>query len=241
MERVDRRPLAARPRAEVVAPRREEGPFSFVGCIELHEFMGARAEDERQLAELIDQVSVDSIYFHTHAFLLRHKFVAGIYPNDFATWVAVHVRDQVLGEQLAMIDPVAYADLDALRQEFVTVIDGHLRRLQIVPRVVSAAPFDFIRARLVPVPLGVEVTTLAELRQALLEIEVSAIYFHLVEARRRLEGRDNDFSHWIERALGLAELADRVRALNPYTASLERTRGRLLQLCDAALAAGASR
>jgi trehalose synthase-fused probable maltokinase len=230
------RALAMLPRVQVIGPRPEEGPFRFVGCIELQEFVGARAEDERQLAELIDQVPVDSIYFHTHAFFLRHKFVAGIYPNDFASWVAVHVRDQVLGERLAMVDPVEFVDLEALRQEFVTVIDEHLRRLQVVPRAVSAEPFDFVMARLVPIPLAVEAKTLAELRQTLLEVDVSAIYFHLVEARRRLGQRDNDFARWLERGLGMRELSDRVRALNPYTASLERTRARLIQLCDAALA-----
>jgi trehalose synthase-fused probable maltokinase len=233
------RTLATRPAAQAVAPRPDEGPFRFVGCIELHELVGERAEDERRLAELIDRVPVDSIHFHTHAFLLRHRFVAGIYPNDFATWVAVHARDQVLGESLAMVDPADFTDLEALRQELVAVIDGQLRRLPAVPRGGPDEPFDFVRARLVPVPLGVEVTTLAELRQALLEIDVSAVYYHLVEARRRLGGGDNDLARWLERGLGLTELAGRVRALNPYTASLERTRARLIQLCDVALAEAA--
>jgi hypothetical protein len=68
---------------------------------------------------------------------------------------------------------------------------------------------------------------------------VSAVYYHLVEARRRLGGGDNDLARWLERGLGLTELAGRVRALNPYTASLERTRARLIQLCDVALAEAA--
>src|SRR5262245_46677655 len=70
----------ASPRARSVAE-----PFGFVACLELREFVGARAEDERQLADLIEQAPLDSIYHHTHTFLLRHKFLAGIYPNDFAT------------------------------------------------------------------------------------------------------------------------------------------------------------
>src|SRR5262249_3534465 len=120
-----------------------EGPFRFVACVELLEFMGLRAEDERQLMELIEQVPVASIHYHTHAFFLRHKFLAGIYPNDFASWVAVHVRDQVLGEQLAMVDPGNYPTLESLRDALASIIDDHLRRTPIVPRVVSAEPFDF--------------------------------------------------------------------------------------------------
>jgi trehalose synthase-fused probable maltokinase len=235
------RAIASTPRAEVVEVRPDEGPFSFVACVELREFVGVRAEDERQLAELIDQVAVESIYYHTHAFFLRHKFVAGIYPNDFATWAAINVRDHVLGERLAMVDPAEFPDLEALRRELVSVIDEHLRRLQIVPRVVSAEPFDFVQSRIVQVPAGIEVKTLEEFRQALLQVDASAVYFHLVEARARLGRGENDFSRWLERGLGLPRLADRFRALNPYTGSLERTRARLLQLCDDALSEGLGR
>jgi trehalose synthase-fused probable maltokinase len=213
------------------------GPFRFVACVELHEFVGVRAEDERRLMELIEQVPLDSIYYHTHGFFLRHKFLAGIYPNDFATWAAVHLRDQALGERLAMVDPAEFEDLEALRDQLVSIIDEHLRRLQIVPRIVSAAePFDFVRSRIVEIPTGAEVRTLEQFRQALLEVDISAVYFHLVEARMRLGRNQNDFAAWLERGLGLPRLAARVQQVNPYGVSLERTRARLIQCCDETLA-----
>ncbi len=236
----------ARLAAGPAAPRRAarlrpgEGPFRFTACFELHEFLGARAENERQLAELIETVPLDSIYFHTHGFLLRHRFAAGLYPNDFATWVAVHVRDQVLGERLAMVDPSEFPNLQALREELVAVIDDHLRQLPVVPHVILAEPFDFVRSHIVEIPTGVEARTLAELRQALLEVDVSAIFFHLVEARLRLGRGQNDFAAWFEHALGMPELAARAQQVSPYGASLERTRARLIQLCDEALADPAS-
>lgn len=234
-----RRAVTAAPRPAPALLRPGVGPFTFVSCLELREWVGARAEDERQLAELIEQVPLDCIYFHTHAFFLRHKFVAGMYPNDFATWVALNVRDQVLGERLAMVDPAEFPDLQALREELVAVIDDHLRTLQIVPRAVAAEPFDFVRSRIVEIPTSVRAETLAEFRQALLEVDASAIYYHLVEARLRLGRAQNDFAAWLERGLGLSGLAARVRAINPYVGSLERTRARLIQLCDEALAEGA--
>jgi len=237
-------PLDALLRAAAPTPtaaaslRRPEGPFRFVACVELREFVGVRAEDERQLMDLIEQVPLDSIYYHTHGFFLRHKFLAGIYPNDFATWAAVHLRDQGLGERLAMVDPAEFENLEALRDQLVSTIDEHLRRLPIVPRIVSADPFDFVRSRIVEIPTAIEAHTLEEFRQALLEVDVSAIYFHLVEARMRLGRGQNDFAAWLDRGLGLTDLAARVQDVNPYGSSLERTRARMIQRLDEALAEG---
>jgi len=218
----------------------DKGPFHFVACLELREFVGVRAENERQLAERIEEVPLDSIYYHTHGFFLRHRFVAGTYPNDFATWVAVQVRDRVLGERLAMVEPAEFADLQSLREELVSVIDDHLRVLQIDPGALFGEPFDFIESHIVEIPTGVTVRSLQEFRDALLDIDVSAVYFHLVEARMRLGRGQNDFAAWLERGLGLSRLAARVRAVDPYAGSMERARTRLIQLCDEAIAEGSA-
>ena len=228
---------AARPRLARLQESAEA--FTFVAVLELREFTGLRAENERQLADLMEEVSLDSIHYHTHAFFLRHKFMAGAYPNDFATWAAVQVRDRVLGERLAMVDPGEFANLQGLREELVSVIDDHLRTLYVIPAVIAGEPFDFVQSRMVEIPTGIQVRTLQQFRDALLEVDVSAIYFHLVEARLRLGRGQNDFAAWLDRGLGLPELAAKVRAVDPYAGSLERTRARLIQLCDEALAEGA--
>jgi hypothetical protein len=64
------------------------------------------------------------------------------------------------------------------------------------------------------------------------EVEVSAVYFHVFEARHRLRHEESDFSAWIEQSLGMPELADTLRAINPYVGSLERVRSALLTACD---------
>ena len=234
-----RRAVAAGPKARGGRLQPPEGPFRFVACLELREIVGARADNERRLAELIEKVPLDSIYYHTHGFFLRHKFLAGLYPNDFATWVAVEARDPVLGERLAMVDPAEFPSLQALREELVSVIDDHLRDLQIVPGVIFGEPFDFIQSRIVEIPTGIQARTLQEFRDALLEVDASAIYFHLIEARMRLGRNRSDFPAWVERGLGLPALAAKIQAMDPYAGSLERSRSRLVQLCDEALAEGA--
>jgi hypothetical protein len=212
--------------------RSAEEPFLFIGCSELQEILGKEADDEKRLVELIEEVPLDSIYYHTHSFFLRHHYIPGAYANDFAQWVATQVRDLVLGERLAVLDPFDFKNLEALREELTSIIDDHLSRTSVVPRVIFGKPFYFKQSRIIEVPTGLRARTLQDFRSALSEVEISAIYYHMFEARIRLPREESDFSLWIRKNLGLPELSERIRALNPYVGSLERLRSSLLVACD---------
>ena len=206
--------------------------FHFTGCSELHEILGKTAEDERRLVELIEEVPLDSIYFHTHSYFLRHSYVDRVFPNDFAQWVATEVRDIVLAERLAVVDPFEFPNLESLREELLSIIDDHLSRMPIVPRVIYGSPFYFAQSRILRVPTGLEVAALKAFRHALAEVEVSAIYYHVFEARHRLSNSENDFSTWTFQSLGMPDLAHKLRSINPYLGSLERLRSVLIGVCD---------
>ena len=95
--------------------RKANQPFCFIGSSELREILGQEADDEKRLVELLEEVPLGSIYYHTHTYFLRHSNVEQLYPNDFAQWVATEVRDHVLGERLAVIDPFELQGLESLR------------------------------------------------------------------------------------------------------------------------------
>ena len=213
-------------------------PFSFIGSSEVREILGKEADDEKRLVELLEEVTLGSIYFHTHTYFLRHSNVEQLYPNDFAQWVAMEVRDHVLGERLAVIDPFELQGLEALREEIISVVDDHLSRTSIVPRVIFGKPFYFNQSRMLEVPTGLEVWTLPEFCHALSDVDVSAIYYHIFEARHRLGKPESDFSAWIGESLKMPELAGKIRAINPYWGSLERHRSALLTVCEEFLERG---
>ena len=48
-------------------------PFRFVGCVELREMLGRKAADVQQLMSGIEEIPVDSIYYHTHSYFLRYE------------------------------------------------------------------------------------------------------------------------------------------------------------------------
>ena len=209
-----------------------DASFTFIGCSELQESIAHQADDEKELAELIEEVPLDSIHFHTHSYFLRHGLIEGTYPNDFAQWVVMQIGDHVLGERLAVLDPFDYPDLENLREELISIIDDHLSRSPIIPRVVFGQPFHFKRSRILEVPIGLEARTLQEFRDIVTDIDVSSIYYHMFEAHFRLRRAENDFSAWLRTSLKLTNLADRIRSINPYQGSLERLRSKLISACD---------
>lgn len=217
-------------------------PFTFVGCHELRESLGRRAHDERELIEGLEQVPAGSVFHHIFGSFLRHRFAVGPYANDFASWAATQVRDRVLGERLAVIDPFECRDLEHLREELIAIIDDHLSRLPVVPRVVYGDPFCFVQSHTIEVATAQQARTLAEFRNCLAEVDVSAVYYHMVETRVRLGRPSGDFAEWLRDSLGRSDLAGQVERIDVYFLTLERVRARILSLLDAALdddAAGA--
>ncbi len=209
--------------------------FEFVACSELIQILGLRADDERELARILEEVSPNCVHYHTHGHFLRHGFVGAPYPNDFATWAAIQVRDRVLGERLGVVSPLDFASLEELRGEILTIIDDHLSHLNIVPRVIFGEPFDFMQSRIVEVPTGFAANSLETFRAGLATTPPSAIYLHTIEAPRRLGRQETDFAVWLREGLGLPDLAAAFNRVDPYAGSLERLRTELLRLCDAAL------
>jgi len=197
--------------------------------------LGRTARDEQQLLEAIEEIPPDSLSFHTHSFFLRHKYIAGPYPNDFATWAAIQVRDRVLGEKLGILDPYDFENLEALRIEIVNIIDEHLSQLQIVPRVIYGEPFHFMQSRIIEVPTGLEARSLKEFSEILAGVDASAVYYHNFEAILRLGRRMGDFALWIEEQLGLPQLAQEISKIDFYMISLESVRQQILRLCDKVL------
>jgi len=186
-------------------------PFRFAGCVELRQTLDIHALDERELMHRLAEVPAASIFFHTFGYFLRHRPFTTAYGNDFARWAALEVGDRALAERLAVVDPFAFPDLEALREHLVTIVQDHLRGREAEGRVEFDRAFHFQRSHIVDVPLGLTAATLVEFRAGLASVEESAIYLHT---------------------------AERFDRIDPYLTTLERVRGRLLGFVDEALEEG---
>jgi len=205
--------------------------FEFTGCFEVKELLGFKADDELKLMELIEEVPADSIYYHMHSYFLRHFYIVEPFPNDFANWAAVQVRDKVLGEKLSSVTPWQTSDLEVIRGQLVEIIDDHLSRIKAVPSVAYGTPFHFMMSRIIEVPTGVVATNLEEFLEAIKTVDASAIYNHIFEARLREKKGKSDFALWFEDVLGRKELADKIERMDSYMFSLEGLRDKIADLC----------
>ena len=89
----------------------------------------------------------------------------------------------------------------------------------------------------VAVPLRSTARTLEEFRQCVQEMSGESFYLHFVAPRTRREMQSNDFSMWLEKSLGLSELAAKINDIDVMDSTLDGAKERILELLDAERAA----
>jgi len=211
---------------------RAQEPFQFHTRLHLTELTGLYASNLNQLLSLIKKVSGSCIYHHTHRFLQQHQYLSPEPPNDFAYWVTEVLGEDELGERLASIDTIQFLTIHSLREAIINAIEGYLKdnRLAKLKFAREGEEFHFIKSVSFILPTNYFAYDLKEFAEILGKITIDSIYFHIFEARLRLERQTNDFSNWIETSLGGKELANRIARLDPYTRTLEDLRNALIEM-----------
>lgn len=217
--------------------KKAKQPFTFYTRLHLQELTGRRARDLKSLLSEIKQVSGSVIYHHTHRFLQLHQFLSPEPPNDFAYWVIDVLGEHKLGEELASIDTIQFSSIRALRNKIIHTIENHIKYMkksgQGQFRVSSAEEqFHFVKTISFVFPTRYTATSLAQFVEILKKITVNSIYFHVFEAKLRLEKQVNDFSYWIDTSCGEPDLAAELIRLDPYTHTLEGLRKKIIDLAD---------
>lgn len=195
-------------------------PYSLMTYAEIREILHRKARGEQELLEGIEEVDAASIFYHTHSHYMHQRYLQEHYPNDFATWVAEDVRDRVLSERLAVVDPFEAGDVESIRRDLIEILEDHLDAMGFSPRALFGEPFHFLRAHVVPIPTGVKVRTRTELRTALGGASPGTLYYHFFEDAIGKGRRTGTLVDWIATQLKESALADAVAALNPYRINL---------------------
>jgi hypothetical protein len=197
-------------------------PFEFRQCVSILKSTGKKAKNLHELRNVITVISDECIFHHTYQYFLKGHILE--YTNDFAHWAGESLEERALSEHLSNIDPYDFKNINDLRNELLAVIDEYLKKFPEPREVMPGDEFCFNETITLVFPIGIRVKNLAEFLTAIKYIDAGSIYYHFYEARMRLGGGIDDFSRWIEDASGKKELAEKIRAIDPFMHDLEGVR-----------------
>lgn len=205
-----------------------ENAFALKDCALVAIATGKRALTLKELRDTLLAIEPDSIYHHFWGSLLEPRFEQREYNNDFAAWARGGLHDDILAERLAMVDPTAYSDLQGLRQELLDIIEERLEESEYLRWVLATEPFEFIRSQIVVFDTYKRLERPEQLAQLLPHLSASSIFYHFIDARRRLPDGSNDFQFWLSSFNGLyRDLGEQLAAIDPYFSTLTELRQQL--------------
>jgi hypothetical protein len=205
-------------------------PFWFSEYLLMPKPTGAKASNLKELLHYLREMGEPGLEYHLwQSHLTLTQTVE--YPNDFALWAANALHDDKLAEKLSSVVPFEYADLILVREALVELLEDYLWESAHNRQVSPGFEFHFCEASAVILRSGICARSLRQFCEALQTVGVDSIYYHFVEARRRLaNGRRDDFSHWIDTNFEMPELVSALRGIDVYFYSLKEIRQELLSL-----------
>ena len=173
-------------------------PFQVKDCTLITRMAGIKsAMNLRELQERVDICPVECQFHHFCETVIRASFDDPEYHNDFAVWAARQLRDRVLAERLAIVNPYKMENLEELRRTVSDIIEERLAEVYYIPWAPPGQDLHFMQAVTVVFDTGLFLEKPGDLPGALPKMSLGSIYYHFVEARRRTEEGIDDFSAWI--------------------------------------------
>lgn len=184
----------------------------------------------RELRMRIAACSESVLFHHFCETLLRPSFDNPDYRNDFAVWAKLYLGDRVLAERLGIIDPYAMDTIEELRSMVLEILEDRLSEVSDASSVSRGDEFYFLEATTVTFDTGDRITHPRELAAAVRGMTNGSIYYHFLEARRRLAGGKDDFSVWLqEEPEKNRKLIDALGSIDFYFYSLAELRRQIVQ------------
>ena len=205
-------------------------PFALYECSLARLATGRSCSNLRELLEAMRIVPDAVLDYHMARCALDDHFELYEFPNDLARWSWDALGDHVLGEQLALVDPYQHNTPEALRTALINVLEARAWELDRVPWCRPGLELHLIAARLVAYDTGERFSTATALTEALPRLSVRSIFYHVHEARRRTNGRTDDFSAWLEGYGAEAALVTKLREIDFDFLNLNQLRERLVDV-----------
>jgi hypothetical protein len=212
-------------------PQESPGAFALRDCALIAIATGVRAHNLKELQDRISGIDPGCLYYHFWGGLLRPRFDDPEYRNDFAIWVRSEVHDEALAEQLASVDPTQHETLDGLREAVCEAVESRLEVLEAAAWQRAQNPFYFVRSQIVVFDTGRTLRKPQQLAESLPHMSLGSVFYHFIDARRRVPEKLDDFRVWLMQWGGrYQDLCDRLAEVDYYFVSLADLRRELAQI-----------
>jgi hypothetical protein len=158
---------------------------------------GEKAQNLRELRDQLKNIHPGCLFYHFWGGLLNPHFDDPEFQNDFAVWAKHNLHDSKISEQLSLIDPNVFKDIEDVRKELIEVIEERLSESEHVPWVKTGQEFHFIRSQTVIFDTGVSYKDPRDLLEVIPNMSLGSIFYHFIDSRRRTSDKRNDFSVWL--------------------------------------------
>ncbi len=209
-------------------------PFRIKDCALIAIATGRRAQNLRELRDILQTIEPESIYYHFWGSRLRPRFDDPEFQNDFAAWTHHALRDGPTAERLGVIDPTDFT-LEELRQELIDVIEERLDQLDHIVWSKPAQQFNFLTSQIVVFDTHREIHDPQQLADVVPTMTSSSIFYHVIDARRRTPDSVDDFRAWLT-GFGspfgdrYVDLSERLADIDPFFSTLPELRAELTAL-----------
>lgn len=188
--------------------------FNVMDCALIAIATGEKAQNLRELRDQLKYIHPGCLYYHFWGGLLNSHFDDPEFQNDFAVWASRNLHDSKVSEELSIIDPNLFKDIEDLRREVVEIIEERLSESEHVPWVKAGQEFHFIRSQIVIFDTFVSYSDPKDFIDIIPKMSLGSIFFHFIDSRRRTPGNRNDFSVWLagfdDKYKGLIEGLDKI-------------------------------
>jgi hypothetical protein len=212
--------------------REPSQPFYFNTSEHLLRIGRERAGTLSELLNAIRRCPADSIFQHTFRTLQEHHFIRQGFSNDFAHWTLSACREPALAEQLARIDVLEFTSIEDLRGRISAVVADFLQAHPTTEGRRAREPFCFCVSDIVVLPTRFVSKSLTAFVTGVRKVPLHSIHHHFIEARLRLKRMSNDFSHWLEREMGLQQAAQAIERIDIYNNTLESVRAQIATIVE---------
>ena len=202
-------------------------PFAIFDCSLVRCPLGRFCANLRELRDAVQTVPDAVLEHHMMRCVLEDHFAMHEFPNDLARWCWDALGDHVLAEHLGVVDPYHHAAISDLRASVLEVIEDRLWQLDRIPWCRGGLELHLIQSRLVTFDTCERASTPMALFEALERVSVRSLFYHVHEARRRNNGRADDFSQWLESIGTAPALVESLRRIDFYFLNLTQLREEL--------------